>query len=91
MIHFIDKFSDTLHEIIKVISINLGSIFLSLNIGLTIDIFARSDSFFHDTQNIWKAIAPIGAFIYTLYKIASDVYDRIKKRNINKRSKSSIK
>lgn len=90
MIHFIDKFSDTLHEIIKVISINLGSIFLSLNIGLTIDIFARSDSFFHDTQNIWKAIAPIMAGIYTLYKITSDVYDRIKKYSDNKR-KSAIK
>ena len=90
MLHLIDKFSDTLHEIIKVISINLGSIFLSSNVGLIIDIFARSDSFFHDTQNIWKAIAPIGAFIYTLYKITADVYDRIKKYNDNKR-KSIIK
>ena len=90
MLHLIDKFSDTLHEIIKVISINLGSIFLSLNVGLTIDIFAQTDSFFHDTQNIWEAIAPIGAFIYTLYKIASDVYDRIKKYSDNKR-KSIIK
>jgi len=90
MLHLIDKFSDTLYEIIKVISINLGSIFLSLNVGLTIDIFARSDSFFHDTQNIWKAIAPIMAGIYTLYKITADVYDRIKKYNDNKR-KSIIK
>ena len=90
MLHLIDKFSDTLHEIIKVISINLGSIFLSLNVGLTIDIFARSDSFFHDTQNIWEAIAPIMAGIYTLYKITSDVYDRIKKYSDNKR-KSAIK
>ena len=90
MLHLIDKFSDTLHEIIKVISINLGSIFLSLNVGLTIDIFAQTDSFFHDTQNIWKAIAPIMAGIYTLYKITSDVYDRIKKYSDNKR-KSAIK
>ena len=88
---FIDKFSDSINEIAKVLSINIGSILLSISTEVSIDLFAQTDSFFHDTQNIWKAIAPIGAFIYTLYKITSDVYDRIKKRNINKRSKSSIK
>ena len=91
MIHFIDKFSDSINEIAKVLSINIVSVLLSISTGVSIDLFAQTDSFFHDTQNIWEAIAPIGAFIYTLYNIASDVYDRIKKRNINKRSKSSIK
>jgi len=91
MLHLIDKFSDSINEIAKVLSINIVSVLLSISTGVSIDLFAQTDSFFHDTQNIWKAIAPIMAGIYTLYKITSDVYDRIKKRNINKRSKSSIK
>lgn len=88
-----NEFSDTFAEVIKVLSVTLGSIFVSLNVGLTIDIFAQTDSFFHNTENIWKAVAPIGAFIYTFYKISIDIYDRIKKRNTNKRNifKSKLK
>lgn len=90
MMDFIDKFSDSINEIAKVLSINIGSILLSISTEVSIDLFAQTDSFFHDTQNIWKAIAPIMAGIYTLYKITSDVYDRIKKYSDNKR-KSAIK
>ena len=81
MMDSFDRFSNTIFEIIKVISVSLGSVFVSLNVGLTIDIFA---------QTIWKAIAPIGAFIYTLYKIISDVYDRIK-NYINRKRDARLK
>ena len=89
MMDFIDKFSDSINEIAKVLSINIGSILLSISAGVSIDLFAQTDSFFHDTQNIWKAIAPIMAGIYTLYKITSDVYDRIKKYSDNKRKSAT--
>lgn len=46
MIHFIDKFSDSINEIAKVLSINIGSILLSISTGVSIDLFAQTDSFF---------------------------------------------